>query len=101
MRERSPRHATLVSPVTATWRDVSRRLGSDAAFIEYLVSDSGSLAFVVARDTVGVVDLGVRRRDLAGLSSSPAGRLQRKVDRPPDCCGQGPLSHLRRTPSLP
>src|SRR2546422_404196 len=75
MRERSPRHATLVSPVTATWRDVGRRLGADAALIEYLVSDSGSLAFVVARDTVVIVDLGVRRHDLARLVEFARGAL--------------------------
>ena len=67
MRERAPRHASLVSPSIAGWRDVARRLGPDEVMIEYLVSDSGSLAFVVRADTLAVVDLGIARRDLAPL----------------------------------
>ncbi|HYU89650.1 MAG TPA: CHAT domain-containing tetratricopeptide repeat protein, partial [Gemmatimonadales bacterium] len=96
MRERSPRHAALVSPVTATWRDVGRRLGADAAFIEYLVSDSGSLAFFVARDTVAVVDLGVRRRGLAALVKFARGTLQTQGAPPTDSLWRGPLRQLRQ-----
>jgi len=83
MRERAPRHAALVGGETATWRDVAQRLGSDQAFIEYLVSDSGSLAFVVTRDTLVVVDLGVGRRELA--------RLKRATPQPPGDAGQGEI----------
>src|SRR5690348_2759665 len=67
MRERSPQHTELVASRTATWRDVARRLGPDAALIEYLVGDSGSLAFVITHDTVAAVDLGIRRPDLARM----------------------------------
>src|SRR5439155_14202501 len=99
MRERSPRHAALVAPVTATWRNVGRRLGADAALIEYLVSDSGSLAFVVARDTVVIVDLGVRRHDLARLIEFARGTLL--TPRPPssipaDSLWRGPLRQLHQ-----
>ena len=101
MRERSPRHATLVSPVTATWRDVGRRLGADAALIEYLVSDSGSLAFVVARDTVVIVDLGVRRHDLARLVEFARGTLlaprpEGASSIPADSLWRGPLRQLHQ-----
>src|SRR5437764_946711 len=46
-----------------------------AAFVEYLVGDSGSLAFVITRDTVAAVDLGVRRHDLARLVEFARGTL--------------------------
>ena len=104
MRERSPRHATLVSPVTATWRDVGRRLGSDAALIEYLASDSGSLAFVVTRDTFAVVDLGVERRTLARLVEfargtlvlTPRPPLRNAETTPAESLWRGPLRQLHQ-----
>jgi CHAT domain-containing protein len=55
---------------------VAQRLAPDEAFIEYLVSDSGSLAFVVRRDTLVAVDLGVGRRDLANLVKFARGALE-------------------------
>jgi CHAT domain-containing protein/Tfp pilus assembly protein PilF len=76
VRERAPRHAALVSPAAAEWRDVARRLAPDQALVEYLVSDSGSLAFVVTRDTVGVVNLGVSRLELARLIEFVRGTLE-------------------------
>src|SRR6266699_3635688 len=66
-RERAPRHAALVAPDVATWQGVARRLTPDAAFIEYLVSDSTTLAFVVNSDTIAVLELGTRRQELARL----------------------------------
>src|SRR5206468_5975947 len=104
MRERSPRHSTLVSPVTATWRDVGRRLGSDAALIEYLASDSGSLAFVVTRDTFAVVDLGVERRTLARLVEfargtlvlTPRPPLRNAETTPAESLWRGPLRQLHQ-----
>jgi CHAT domain-containing protein/Tfp pilus assembly protein PilF len=76
MRERSPRHADLVARGAASWRDVAPRLASDEAFIEYLVSDSGSLAFVVTRDTLSVVSLGIAHRELARLVKLARGALE-------------------------
>ena len=76
IRERAPRHAALVSRETATWRDVARRLPADEAFIEYLVSDASSLAFVVTRDTAVALQLPVNRHDLARLIDFVRGTLQ-------------------------
>ncbi len=76
MRERAPRHADLVARATASWQDVARRLAADEAFIEYLVSDSGSLAFVVRRDTLVAVDLGIERRDLVRFVKLSRGALE-------------------------
>jgi CHAT domain-containing protein len=76
IRERAPRHAALVSRESATWRTVARRLTPDEAFIEYLVSAASSLAFVVTRDTVVAVKLGIGRQDLARLIDFARGTLQ-------------------------
>src|SRR5216117_3654326 len=48
-REGAPRHAALVAPDVVAWQSVARRLTPEQAFIEYLVSDSATLAFVVTR----------------------------------------------------
>ncbi|OLC87543.1 MAG: hypothetical protein DMD38_05045 [Gemmatimonadetes bacterium] len=66
-RERVPRHAALVVPEVATWQTVARRLAPQSGFIEYLVSESATLAFVVTRDTIAVLDLGTRRQELRRL----------------------------------
>ena len=95
LRERAPRHAALVSPAPAAWRDVARRLAPDQALVEYLVSDSGSLAFVVTRDTLLIADLGVSRRELARLIEFVRGTLQpREAGAAP--LWRGPLRRLHQ-----
>src|SRR5437879_9213595 len=96
MRERTPKHAVLVSPETPTWRDVARRLAPDEAFIEYLVSDSGSLAFVIVSDTFAAVDLGAGRRDLARLVEFARGTLERRAAARTDSLWRGPLRRLHQ-----
>jgi CHAT domain-containing protein/Tfp pilus assembly protein PilF len=77
MRERAPRHAALVSPKPPEWREAARRLAADEAIVEYLLSDSASLAFVITSDTIGAVDLGIDRRELARLVEFVRGTLER------------------------
>ena len=89
-RERAPRHATLVAPDVTTWQSVARQLTSADAFIEYLVSDSTTLAFVVTSDTIAVLDLGTRRRDLARLVEFARGVLTPR----PDSLWRAPLRRL-------
>jgi len=96
LRERAPRHVTLVSPETATWRAVAQRLAPDQAFVEYLVSDSGSLAFVVTRDTIVVADLGVGRRDLARIVRLARGSLESARAPRADSLWRGPLRRLHQ-----
>jgi CHAT domain-containing protein/Tfp pilus assembly protein PilF len=96
MRERAPRHAALVTGETAAWRDVAQRLAPDQAFIEYLVSDSGSLAFVVAHDTLAVVDLAVGRRELARLVRLARGAMEPQGSPRTDSLWRGPLRQLHR-----
>jgi CHAT domain-containing protein len=79
IKERAPRHAALVSPRPAEWREAARRLAPDEAIVEYLVSDSASLAFVITRDTIGALDLGIDRRELARLIDFARGTLERRA----------------------
>src|SRR2546425_1590663 len=69
---------------------------SDQVLIEYLVSDSGSVAFVVARDTVAAVDLGLGRRDLARLVEFTRGTLERRGSPTADSLWRGPLRQLHQ-----
>jgi CHAT domain-containing protein len=94
IKERAPQHAALVGRQTATWRDVARRLMPDEALIEYLVSDSGSLAFVVARDTIAALDLGVSRGDLARLIEFARGTLEPRGSPRTDSLWRAPLRRL-------
>jgi CHAT domain-containing protein len=96
IRDRAPRHAALVSRETAGWRDVARRLTDDEALIEYLVSDQGSIAFVVTRDTVAALPLGVGRRDLARLVDFVRGTLEPRGGAGLDSLWRAPLRQLYR-----
>ena len=91
MRERAPRHAEVIAPRVATGRDVAARLATQQAFITYLLSDSTTLAFVVTRDTLVALDLGVGRRELARLVEFTRGTLELGKT---DTLWRGPLSRL-------
>jgi CHAT domain-containing protein/tetratricopeptide (TPR) repeat protein len=96
MRERAPRHSTLVSASAPAWREVARRLAPEEAFIEYLVSDSASLALVVTSDSLGVIELGVGRRELARLVELARGTLEPGGPRRADSLWAGPLRRLHQ-----
>ncbi len=67
VREWSPDYQRMVSPETATWSTVAAQLRADEALVEFLVTDSTTLVFVVSRDSLAVLDLGVGRKTLASL----------------------------------
>ena len=94
MRERAPRHAALISSVPPSWRDVARGLESDEAFVEYLVSERTSLAFVVTRDTAVTVDLAIGRHELAKLVDFVRGTLQPRGSSRLDSLWRAPLRTL-------
>lgn len=94
--ERAPRHAALLSPRSATWRDVAQRLSPHEALIEYLVSDSGSVAFVVVRDTVAAIELGTARRQLVRLVEFARGTLEQRGSPRADSLWHAPLRSLHR-----
>jgi tetratricopeptide (TPR) repeat protein len=67
IRERAPRHGALLMNHVVAWRDVARRLEPDQALIEYLVSDSGAMVFIVTADTLVTLDLHISRGELVQL----------------------------------
>ncbi len=94
LRERAPRHASLVATKTASWRDVAARLAPNEALVEYLLSDSGSVAFIVTRDTVAAVELGAGRRELARLVDFTRGALGQRGAGRVDSLWRAPLRRL-------
>ena len=94
--ERAPRHAALVSPRNVTWREVAKRLSAREALIEYLVSDSGVVAFVVVRDSVATIPLGTTRRELVRLVEFARGTIDRRGSPRVDSLWRGPLRGLYR-----
>jgi len=97
LREQAPRHTALVSNAPAAWQDVAQALAPDQALIEYLVSDSGSLAFVVRRDSIATVDLGITRRELARLVDFARGALLPQPAGATDSLWLTPLRRLHRS----
>jgi CHAT domain-containing protein/tetratricopeptide (TPR) repeat protein len=76
MRERAPRHAALVAQTAISWHEVARHLARDEALIEYLLSDHGSTAFVITKDTVTGIALPVARGDVAQRVDFVRGTLE-------------------------
>ena len=64
VQETRPEYARLVEGKAATLREVARRVAPDEALLEYLVTDSTTLVFVVTSDTAVVLDLGIGRHAL-------------------------------------
>jgi CHAT domain-containing protein len=94
MRDDEPRHAALVSRAGASLRDVARKLSSDDVFVEYLVSDSASLAFVVTRDTATIVSLAVGRHALSQTIDFVRGTLRPRGNPRLDSLWRAPLRRL-------
>lgn len=96
LHDEAPRHRGLVAPSTVTWRDVARRLAPEEAFVEYLLSDSGAVAFVIVRDTLAAIPLPSGRRVLAGRASFARGSLEAAPSSRTDSLWRGPLRRLYR-----
>lgn len=94
LRDVAPVQAGLLAGDVLSWRDVARRLVRGEALVEYLVGDSTSVAFVVTPDTIGVVDLGIGRRDLARLVELTRGALERQDAAGTDSLWRSPLRRL-------
>lgn len=61
----APDYATLLRPPTASHRAVAAHLRADEALLEYLVSDSMTLLFVITRDSLRAFPIPIGRRGLA------------------------------------
>ena len=75
LRDRQPAYARLVAGPSATWREIAGALPADAALVEYLVSDSAAMAFVVTRSGVRSVELATDRAELAPLIDFARGAI--------------------------
>ena len=67
MKESHPEYAALFSGSVATVRDVQSLLPAATAFIEYLVSEEWSIAFVVSSDDAATVELPIDHETLRQL----------------------------------
>jgi CHAT domain-containing protein/prefoldin subunit 5 len=65
--ERDPSYARLVSAATMSARVVSSHLKADDVLLEYLLGDSACTVFVLTRDTVAAIPLGISHEALAGI----------------------------------
>ena len=80
LAETTERHAASVriaSGEPVDWRAVAARLRPDEVLLEYLVTDSSSVVFVITRDTLRIVELDVSRRELTGLIEFSRGTISR------------------------
>jgi CHAT domain-containing protein len=73
-------HVAAPAPAPAAWSDVAARLGRDQALLSYLITDSTTMVFVITRDTMRLVDLGVPRSALASLVDFVRGTIMRRPD---------------------
>ncbi|HYL55484.1 MAG TPA: CHAT domain-containing tetratricopeptide repeat protein [Gemmatimonadales bacterium] len=96
VRETHPEYAALISGEIAPVRQVMKQLAPDEALLEYLVSDSTSLVFVVTSDTVAAIELGVARHELATLVDFSRGVLTRRGRESAPELWRGPLRRLYR-----
>ena len=86
----SPRAA-----VVPGWREIAARLPADAVLVEYLVTDSTSVAFVVASDRLSAVNLPVTGSELATEVDFLRGVLTPKAVSRRDSPWEAPLRRLR------
>lgn len=96
LRERAPRRAALLLPEPPSWQAVAARLAAGEVFIEYLLGESGSLAYLVTRDTIAAVPLGASRRELARTVALARATLLPRGDSPLEDPWRPPLRLLHR-----
>lgn len=95
LRQRQPAYAGLVSTHTTSWREVVARMPAHMALLEYLVSDSTTILFVVTGGAVRAIDLDVDRRALASLVEFTRGTLVQPPGRT-STASRAPLQRLHQ-----
>ncbi len=96
IRDRAPRHAALVAGVPAvSWRSIANKLDRDEVMLEYLLTDSAAIVYVITRDTLAAVELPVAHRALAQRVSFAIGALMPRGG-VADSAGLAPLRQLHR-----
>ena len=77
LRDEQSAHLPNARAPTMTWREIARHLAASEALVEYLVTDSTILAFVVTRDTLRSMNLEVDHRALESLVDFARGTIIR------------------------
>ena len=95
LRQRQPAYARAISARTTSWHDVASRLPAHAALLEYLISDSSTILFVVGSDGVRAIDLDLDRRALTSLVDFTRGTLARPTGAGP-IASRAPLQRLHQ-----
>ena len=80
MRERHPAYATVVHGETAELAAIQNALAAGDLLLEYLVGDSTTLVFAIARDTIVAIDLNVSHAALAAEVDLARATLSRPND---------------------
>jgi CHAT domain-containing protein/Tfp pilus assembly protein PilF len=96
MREASPAYTGMVAGETVSRDTVLRHLAPGDLVLEYLLLDSTSLVLAATSDTVEAFDLGVPRRNLAGLIDFARMVVGRDPARDSAHAWQAPLRRLYR-----
>jgi CHAT domain-containing protein/Tfp pilus assembly protein PilF len=96
LEESHPEYASLVTGATASLGQVRRLLPDHAVFIEYLVQDEWTMAFVVSKEDVAAVELLVDRRTLRQLIDLFRGSVKPGPVGPGDDIWRTPLRRLHR-----
>ena len=91
-----PGYTALARGETISWREVVARLGPEEVLVEYLVSDSTTLAFVVRRTGVTVLDLRIAGGELASAIEFARASLADPDRRPGTMHWRHPLRRLHR-----
>lgn len=78
IRRDDPDYAAAVAPDIPTVNQVASRLRRDEALVEYLVSDSATLAVVVTSSRSTVLTLSIGREPLSDLISFARGAVERR-----------------------
>jgi CHAT domain-containing protein len=94
IRSADPSYAGLVRGETVAARSVMAALGSDEALLEYLVGDSTTLVFVVTRDTLAALDLGLSHDALTAQVDFARSRLASPKEGAARRPWRGPLRRL-------
>jgi CHAT domain-containing protein/uncharacterized protein HemY len=94
MRERTPGYAHLVAPEPLRSHAIAARLRAGEALVEYLLSDEGSMAFVLTRDTIAAVPLAGSRRDIARLVEFARAAIERRPSHEENGLWRAPLERL-------
>ena len=94
MKDANPAYAHVVSAETVGWRDAATALAPDESLVEYLTTDSTTIAFVITKRGLTSVDLHVSRHALATLVDFARANLARPGDPAARSLWRAPLRRL-------